>query len=69
MGYGKGAYGSCVYPPLPDPDEEPAVDVLPEVDEEEEELEDMVVGGWSDPLVWFWLFEGAVDAGWWVVGA
>ena len=53
--------------PLPDPDEEPAVDVLPEVDEEEEELEDMVVGGWRDPFVW--LFEGAVDAGCWVVGA
>ena len=40
-----------MYPPLPDPDEEPAVDVLPEVDEDEEELDDMAVGVCCDPLV------------------
>jgi hypothetical protein len=43
------------------------VDVLPEVDEEEEALDDMVVGVWKDPLAW--VFEGAADAGCWTVGA
>ena len=50
--------------------------MLPEVDEEEEELEDMVVvgvrvGGWNGPLgwvwVWAWLVEGVVDVGGWGV--